>query len=119
MHRLLATVPGTAARRTLVDAVIPLIVEIMFGKRRDGLRIGQRGHGAYAKLPPVAAAALHWRIIRRPESPPRIVAGGTCHSPRGRQGRIEEQRPPDIRHCRRRGYLLEGIGVERRVGACR
>src|ERR1700680_2068238 len=99
MHRLLATVPGTAARRTLVDAVIPLIVEIMFGKRRDGLRIGQRGHGAYAKLPPVAAAALHRRIIRRPESPPRIVAGGTSHSARGRQRGIDGTRPAALPHC--------------------
>ena len=44
-----ASIPGATAGRSLIDAVVALIVEVMLGEGRDILAVHQRGHGAHAR----------------------------------------------------------------------
>ena len=103
-----AAVPGQAAGRTVVDAVVALVggVVIVLAERRRRLEIGERGHGAQSRLSHVLAAELHRAVVRRRETVRRIVAGGAGHLPGGGQRRIEEQLAPErLERCR------AGIGL--------
>ena len=67
----------------------------------------------------IGAAALHGAIIRRPERVRGIVAARAreCLPDADKRRIEEEQRPADGGQCRRPTELLEGIRVERRLGA--
>src|SRR5271168_1576707 len=120
VNRLGASIPGASPGRSLINAVIPLIVEVMLGKRRHILPICERRHRAYARAPAIRAAALYRQIIRRSERAPWGVTGHAGNPAGSRQGGIEEQCAAERRQCRGRGQSLERIRIERGgVGAAR
>ena len=71
-------VPGQAAGRAVVDALVGIVfgLEEMFREGRHGLQIFQRRRSARAGLQHVGARQLHGKGVRRPEGMRRIVAGG-------------------------------------------
>ena len=71
---LRAAIPTSAAGRSLIDAVVILIVEVVFGERRNVLRIHQRRNRTHAGMMPIDSAALHRQLVARSERRCRIVA---------------------------------------------
>ena len=64
-----AAVPGQAAGRAVVDALVGLVLglEEVLGERRHRLEVAERRHRAQAGLAQVAAAELHRERVGRPE----------------------------------------------------
>ena len=96
-------VPGEAAGRPVVDALVGVVlaVEKVLRERRYRLQIGDRRHRPEPGLAQIAAAELDRSGVGWAEAVPGIVAGGAGLPAGCRQPRIEEQRPPERRQPRR------------------
>ena len=103
-----AAVPGQPPGRTVVDAVVALVVglEEMLGELRHRLQIFERRHGAQAGLLHILAAQLDGERIGRAEGMGGIVAACAGHLAGGGEGRVEEQGAAERFQRRRAGISL-------------
>src|SRR5262249_29247906 len=70
-------VPGQAASRTVIDALIGLVlaVEEMLAELRHTLQVFEGWHGPQTGRVQIAATELHWQVIVLGKGIGRIVAG--------------------------------------------
>ena len=100
-----AAIPGQAAGRTRVDALVALVVRlvIVLGECRHRLQILQRRRGAHAGPMHIAAAQLNRQRIGRREPVIRAVARRASEFARAGERRIEKQLLAE------RGHLPNGF----------